>query len=229
MWPIHPTKAMKNSFQFSLVLLLLFPVFLRAQPDTVSAFHPQFSVLFGLNQPLLLGGFNAELNYWGKRIVIDYSHGVELKMPGTFVGGEVEQQQLDVKIPHTLGLGFGYRFTPGFNLRIEPKWHIFELYHSGDPLKAANRIGRYSTFTLGLGAYYRWLPFSRKQNALKGITIAPSVRWWPRLASTLQDDVLIYTGKDGQSKTHQALNIGVQNTPWIINISVGYSFGTTKR
>ncbi|MFN8714909.1 MAG: hypothetical protein ACK5Z2_18825 [Bacteroidota bacterium] len=213
-------KKIITSFSF----LLVFTSAYALRTDSALTYQPKFSVLFGLNQPIVLGGFNAELNYWTKRFVVDYSHGIQLKMPGELIGGEVERQQLDVKIPHTLGFGFGYRITNGLNLRLEPKLHIFELYNKDDAQLTANRIARYFTFTLGLGAYYRWMPFQKKANALKGITIAPSVRWWPNISSSLTDDKLNYTSKTGQQLTHNALNIGVQNTPWIINISVGYSF-----
>jgi hypothetical protein len=185
----------------------------------------EWSVVFGLNQPLLLGGFNAEVNYWGKRVVADYSHGINLNMRGTFVGGEVSTQQLDLKVPHTLGFGFGYRFTRGLNLRLEPKWHLFEVYHQGDAMTAANRITRYSTFTLGLGAYYRWTPFGNQTNFWRGITVVPSVRYWPNIATTLDGGTVTYENKLTQrQEIHTAANIGASNTPWIVNVSVGYTF-----
>ncbi|NJM93931.1 MAG: hypothetical protein HC842_04025 [Cytophagales bacterium] len=56
--------------------------------------------------------------------------------------------------------------------------------------------------------------------------MAPSLRYWPRLSSTLPGDELRYTNQlSGQEERHQALEVGVANTPWIINISVGYSLG----
>lgn len=209
-----------------LFLSVLFPVFLAAQtPQPETSFNPRYSLVFGLTQPVFLRGFNAEVDVWMKRFVVDYSHGVQLKMDGGFVGGELELQRLNVKIPHSVGFGFGYRITPALNIRIEPKLHVFELYNQNDAQTISNRIARYSTYTLGLGAYYRWLPFQRRESALKGITIAPSVRWWPRIASTLTDDKLVYTDTNGVRQTHNALNIGVSNSPWIVNVSVGYSFG----
>ncbi|MCA6363351.1 MAG: hypothetical protein IM638_09955 [Bacteroidetes bacterium] len=214
---------MKNRIS---LLVLLFPLLLQGKSlEERPSFSPRYSFVLGLTQPIFLRGFNAEFDLWMKRFVIDYSHGVELKLDGGLVGGELEAQQLNVKIPHSVGFGFGYRFTDGLNLRIEPKLHVFELYNQTDIQTAANRIGRYSTYTLGLGVYYRWLPFQNKQSGLKGITIAPSVRWWPRIASSLSDDKLVYTDRNGVSLTHNALNIGVSNSPWIVNVSVGYSFG----
>ena len=185
----------------------------------------EWSVLFGLNQPLLLGGFNAEINYWTPRFVFDYSHGIELKFDGSLYGGEIEAQRLDIKVPHTLGFGFGYRITKGLNLRVEPKLHVFQLYHDGDAFTEANRIGQYSTFTLGLGAYYRWTPFGKMTNGLEGITIAPSVRYWPNVATSLENNQFTYENRfTERTETHQAANIGVANTPWIVNVSVGYTF-----
>ncbi|MGL5892442.1 MAG: hypothetical protein ACRC3B_21300, partial [Bacteroidia bacterium] len=190
----------------SLFAILITTSVYALRSDSANVCQPKFSVLFGLNQPIVLGGFNAEFNYWTKRFVVDYSHGIELKMPGEFIGGEVERQGLNVKIPHTLGFGFGYRITNGLNLRLEPKLHVFELYSKDDAQTTANRIARYSTFTLGLGAYYRWMPFQKKENALKGITVAPSVRWWPNIGSSLTDNKLNYISETGQQLTHKALN-----------------------
>jgi len=36
------------------------------------------AILFGLNQPLLLNGFNIEGNYFTKKMSFDYSHGISL-------------------------------------------------------------------------------------------------------------------------------------------------------
>jgi hypothetical protein len=40
------------------------------------------NVLFGLTQPLLLDGFNVEINYIHNRFIFDYSHGASLNFSG---------------------------------------------------------------------------------------------------------------------------------------------------
>ncbi|MBL7991175.1 MAG: hypothetical protein JNN25_07040 [Candidatus Kapabacteria bacterium] len=182
----------------------------------------QWSIVFGLTQPLLLGGFNAEVVYWTEHFVFDYSHGFDLKFPGM---GETKEQRLSFRMPHTLGLGIGYRFTEALNLRVEPKLHIWDVYYDNVTMDTPNRLASYTTFTLGLGAYYNWLPFKNEQNFLRGITVAPSVRWWPNVATTLQDNRLLYNNTlTKRDEIHSANNIGIANTPFLINISLGYTF-----
>src|SRR5262245_31313213 len=92
----------------------------------------EFSVLFGLNQPIINQGFNVELNYWTKHFVFDYSHGFGLKFEDNLVSKEAKAQHLKFNITHSLGFGFGYRFTERFNVRLEPKLHIWEMYYDGN-------------------------------------------------------------------------------------------------
>ena len=186
------------------------------------------NVLFGLNQPLI-GGFNMEGNFFYKRLAFDYSHGVSLNLDNAFLDPVNQAQGIDVHIPWTTGFGVGYRFNDWFNLRLEPKWHKFELFHQGAEQVPANLIGSYTTFSLGLGAYANLQPFKRKDNFLKGIMVAPSIRWWPRLSSSLPDNQVTYFSESMQENvTHQALEVGINNTPLILNVSIGYSFGWEK-
>jgi hypothetical protein len=55
--------------------------------------------------------------------------------------------------------------------------------------------------------------------------IAPSIRWWPNVASTLGDEGYTYYNKiTNQTEVHKTMNVGASNTPWLANISVGYRF-----
>jgi len=212
------------------VLITLFSLRADAQQTGKKPFDTRINVLFGLNQPLLLKGFNIEGNVLYKRLAFDFSHGVSLDFTGRGVTGEVSRQHLVVHMPYSTGLGIGYRFTEAFNVRVEPKWHQFEIYYDGDAQTAANRITRYNTFSLGLGAYYNWLPFKNKVNGLRGIMIAPSIRFWPTLSSTLDNDRIVYNNRfTGRQETHKRMEPGVSNTPLVFNISVGYSFAVKKR
>ena len=93
-------------------------------------------------------------------------------------------------------------------------------------LKTDELIADYTTFSLGLGLYGNWKPFERVENKLlQGITIAPSVRWWPTLSSSLEDNQVSYYNKQSeQIEIHPRQAIGVSNTDWIINISIGYTY-----
>ena len=189
----------------------------------------QISLLFGLNQPIVTNGFNFELNYWTKKIVVDYSHGFGLEFTDDLITQQARDQHLAFNITHSLGIGVGYRFTRAFNLRVEPKWHIWEMYYDDAFKTSEAKITTYSTFTLGIGAYYRWMPFYKKQNGLKGFTVVPSFRCWPNVATSLDNGIYeYYNTRTDQTEIHHANNIGMGNTPFFVNVSVGWTIGIGK-
>jgi hypothetical protein len=189
----------------------------------------KIAVLFGLTQPLVAKGFNIEGNYIHNRFIIDYSHGVSLDFAGDMLTPALKDQGLVVHVPWTTGFGVGYRFTRWINLRAEPKWHRFEFYYDGDKQSKENQITAFNTFTLGLGLYGYFEPFKRQDNFLKGITIAPSIRFWPTVNSTLSNDEYIYSNKKtGANEKIETLDPGFGFTPLVINISVGYSFSIKR-
>ena len=204
----------------TLILLVCVVTTLSAQKSEKEA-----AILFGLNQPLVLSGFNIEGNFFTRKMSFDYSHGVSLEYKGALITGAVKAQHLVAHLPYSTGFGVGYRFASWLNLRVEPKWHRFEIYYEGESQILANRVVVYNTFTLGLGLYGKWHPFRKRENFWRGIMIAPSVRWWPNVATTLANDSFTYSNKiTNQMEVHQAMNVGVSNTPWLVNISVGYRF-----
>lgn len=101
------------------------------------------------------------------------------------------------------------------------------MYYKDDEQTRDNKIKAYKTFTLGLGAYYRYFPFrNSKHAALQAITTATSLRFWPNIGSTLSRDKFTYANAiTGNTETQKAANIGIGNTPIIFNVSVGYTFG----
>lgn len=185
----------------------------------------QINLLAGLSQ-LALDGYNIEGNIAYKRLIFDYSHGVSLNMDNEFLeDGADKVQGLSVHIPWTTGIGIGYRFNNWLNLRVEPKMHQFELYYNGEEQSQANLINSYTTFTLGLGLYGNFRPFKNKNNFLKGIMIAPNVRWWPKVSSSLDNNSFAYSNKSTeQIEVHNARQIGMGNTPFFLNMSIGYSY-----
>lgn len=184
----------------------------------------RFSLLGGLIQPLLLKGGNVEINYFAKRLSFDYSHGFLLQVPAA---GEYANQQIYAFLPYSTGFGIGYRFTAFLDLRVEPKLHSWELYYSDENRDNVTPLVSYKTFTLGLGLYYRYMPFKNSSsNFLQGLTISTSFRWWPTIGSTLSNDTFSYSNKfSKQTETLKAANIGMGNTPFIFNIAVGFTFG----
>jgi hypothetical protein len=211
-----------NLFFTGILIFFMFPSSL-VFAQVSSGKTEKVSVVFGLNQPIVVRGFNFEVNYWMKKFVIDYSHGFGLKFKGNLVSDEAKKQQLNFNVTNSLGIGFGYRFTKNFNIRIEPKLHIWEMYYNDQ--FGLNKITTYTTYTLGLGTYYKWQPFEKKLNLLNGLTIVPSIRWWPNIASTLSNNKFIYQNqKTGKTETINANNIGIANTPFFANVSIGYTF-----
>lgn len=181
------------------------------------------SVLFGLLQPVIAQGFNMEINYTTKRLIFDYSHGVSLDPP---VVGDFKTQNIALHIPYTTGFGIGYRFSSFFDVRFEPKLHSWEVYYKGEPQNDGTKIKDFKTITLGVGAYYRYMPFKNSSNkALQGITTSTSVRYWQNVGTTLRNDELIYFNKTtNKIENLKAPNIGFANSPIIFNIAIGYTF-----
>jgi hypothetical protein len=190
----------------------------------------RFNILFGLSQPLVAHGINVELNYIHDRFIFDFSQGIGLSFNGSTLPSDLQQQGVKVHMPWTTGFGIGYRFKDWINLRIEPKWHRFEFNYQNGQQQNTNEITSYNTFTLGLGLYGCWLPFKKKINFLKGIMVSPSLRYWPTLNSTLPGDSYSYynttTESEQQIKTYGP---GIKLSPWIVNISIGYSFEFKKK
>lgn len=185
----------------------------------------QLTVGFGLIQPVALKGFNYEIDYWTPKMVFDYSQGINLHLDGSEMGGDIKNQNIDFKVTNSLGFGIGYRFTKSFNLRFEPKMHTYQTFYTGDEQTKSNSIANFTTYTLGLGAYYRWLPFESKETWSKGITIVPNVRYWGKVATSLSDNKVTYFNKTtNQVETFKAPNIGIGNSPFIINMTIGYTF-----
>lgn len=182
------------------------------------------NLLFGINQPLL-GGLNVEGNLFYGRWAFDYSHGKSLQMNNEILDDQNQDLGIDVHIPWTTGFGIGYRVNDWLNFRAEPKWHKFEIYDQGVEQIQKNLLGSYTTFSMGVGAYANLQPFKKQDNFLKGIMVVPSIRWWPQVSSSLGSEELALGGED---RNHEAMEVGIGNTPLIINMSIGYSFGWEK-
>jgi hypothetical protein len=184
----------------------------------------KFSVLFGTLQPVALKGYNVEFNYTTNRLIFDYSHGVSLDPP---VVGDYKTQNVVLHLPYSTGFGIGYRFSSFLDLRFEPKLHDWEVFNKDEMQSEATKIKGFKTFTLGLGLYYRYMPFKNSNNKiLQGITTSTSLRYWQNVGTTLSKDQFSYINKStNKIETLKAPNIGIANSPIIFNLAIGYTFG----
>lgn len=190
----------------------------------------RFTLGGGVSQ-LLLGGFNVQAEYTTKRMVFDYSHGFNIKLTGGAASPTAQDQKLSEKLYSTLGIGVGYRITPAFDVRFEPKLHYWEVNYNGQTDAGNAPITKYKTVTLGLGAYYRYYPFHKQNNALAGILVMPSVRYWPNVWSSLADNKLTYTNKvTNRTETYKAASQGFPGTGGLLaNVTIGYTFGSHRK
>jgi hypothetical protein len=199
-------------------------IFAQSKAKKDLLYSNKVSVLFGLLQPVIAQGFNVEVNYTTKRLIFDYSHGISLDPP---VVGDFKTQNVVLHIPYTTGFGIGYRFSSFFDVRFEPKLHSWEMYYKDEAQNNTSKIKDFKTMTLGIGVYYRYMPFKNSSNtALQGITTSTSLRYWQNVGTTLRDDEFNYFNKtSSKTETLKAPNIGFANSPIIFNIAIGYTFG----
>jgi hypothetical protein len=216
---------MKNII-FSIVFIALAIANSTAQTNQKQDFlySNKFSILAGLIQPTALKSGNIEFNYFTKRMAFDYSHGFSLDPPTV---GVYKDQNLALHLPFSTGFGVGYRFKSFLDLRFEPKLHSWEIYKKDVEQTVTNKIADFKTITLGLGLYYRYFPFKNSDSKfLQGITTSSSIRYWQNVGTTLSKDEFTYLDKvTNKTQTVKAPNIGLANSPLIINVAIGYTFG----
>jgi hypothetical protein len=199
---------------------------LGAEPET-AAEDPRRSIAvnLGLLQPIVLRGGNIEADFRWDWVVVNYSHGWSLDIP---VSGEAKKQHLREFIPFSTGFGAGVQYyfeSLGLftDLRAEFKYHRFELAVEKDDSRRA--LADYDTITVGAGLYATWLPFAHFASAARGLNAGLSVRAWPRVWSSLEGDRLEYWNEaTGQIEVHRTADIGIANSPIIVNLSIGYLF-----
>jgi hypothetical protein len=217
-------KIKSTALSFLIASLSITNIFSQSIKKKDFLYSNKFSVMAGLIQPIGLNGGNIELNYFSKRIALDFSHGFSLNPP---VVGDFKTQGVELYLPYSTGFGVGYRFTQFLDVRFEPKLHSYEVYNKGEVQTEATKIKDFKTITLGIGVYYRYFPFKNSENTfLQGITTATSLRYWQNVGTTLSNDEFTYNNKlTGKKETLKAPNIGIANTPIIFNIAIGYTFG----
>jgi hypothetical protein len=204
---------------------MLRPLLIVVAMARLSAADPTDSSLavnFGLIQPLLLKGANVEVDYRHNGWVVGYSHGWSLEFAGATAVGEVHDQHLRLHVPYSTGIGAGWghyfaRYNVIGEARAELKMHRFEPWledSTGDTLHA---LPAYRTITAGGGLYATWLPLGRN------VDISLSLRFWPNVWDSL-GSYTYANATTGKMETMHAADIGIANTPFLANISVGYLF-----
>jgi hypothetical protein len=223
------TNKNQHPFRALLIVTLLSVMFHSQAQNEDWKTEKKVNLVFGLTQPLLLGGFNIEGNYIHNRFIFDYSHGAGLQFDLNKVTPELKRQGVTVKFPYTTGFGIGYRLKEWVNIRVEPKWHKFEFF-DGETQNTNTQITSYNVMSLGLGLYGHYQPFKKSDSFLSGIMVAPSIRYWPTVSSSLEGDSFSYTNKNTKAKEEiKTLDPGMGFSPFIFNVSVGYSFNLKKK
>jgi hypothetical protein len=190
-----------------------------------STLPPSLAINFGLIQPLLLGGGNVEVDYRSGPFVIGYSHGWSLDLQGGSLVGEQHDQHLRLHIPYSTGVGVGVehyfaRYRLFVDARAELKLHRFEpSYEDASTLHA---LPAYRTLTAGGGLYATWIAWQPHHGA--GVDISASVRYWPNVWDSLGGGYVYENLATSRMETMHPANIGIANTPVIVNLSVGYLF-----
>jgi hypothetical protein len=184
------------------------PTPLPAEPHR--GLERKFSVMAGLTQWLLLRGGNLAVEFKTGRLALEASHGQGLdlnQLGGIALSSAERDMGTRVRVPWTTGFGVGYRVTEHFHLLVEFKAHHYEVRAE----EGADTVN-YTTFSIGPGAFYAIY-------LTKGLFLQPNVRFWPNVASTLDDNRVMLQRCDGTSYEHQAHDFG-----FFGNVNLGYSF-----
>jgi hypothetical protein len=186
-----------------------------APPSTSPHFHwapdsPQraeVGVNFGLLQ-LALGGFNVAGEVRYRRLWLEYSHGMDLTL-NNFGGYSLTQtekaQNLHIHVPYTTGAGVGFTLVDRLWLGVEVKAHRFDVNAPGGP------VSSYETYSVGPVLGY-------KVNIVKGLYANAYLRYWPNVATSLNNDQIALQGANG-TVIHSAHDWGV-----FANVAIGYAF-----
>lgn len=177
----------------------------------------KWTVAAGITQPILLNGYNLAINYNLGNIVLEYSHGINLEYRDQVLKPAYKDKLISLNSPYSTGAGIGYKLIAkdriGFDIRAEAKVHKYVA-----ELTATETID-YVNFDLGSGAYFQYYPFAKQTNALKGLVIEPSIRYWANTVSTLKDAHTYQTEND-LAAIHEPYSLDL-----FANISIGYTFG----
>ncbi|HHP7237807.1 hypothetical protein [Longibacter sp.] len=150
----------------------------------------------GLSQPVLLSGANMAISYKTRRWVLEYSHGMGLSYDHIGRTQTERDQNLELNSPWTTGFGVGYRLPWRLDFRVEVKAHRYDV------TTPRGESFSYTTFSIGPAINYH-------QPIYRGLGLDLTIRFWPNVASTLDNDEREYTGDGGTRKIHASHELGV--------------------
>jgi len=207
----HATlTAFLVTFPWAIPALARAPEASPAQPEAGHGLERKFSVMAGLSQWLLFRGGNLALEYKTGRFAFEVSHGqgLDLNQVGGFALSSAERDAgTRLRVPWTTGFGVGYRITEHLHLLVEFKAHHYEARAA----EGATAVS-YTTFSIGPGVFY-------SVYLTKHVFLEPNLRFWPNVASTLEDGRVLLDACDGTSYQHHAHDFG-----FFGNVNLGYSF-----
>jgi hypothetical protein len=177
------------------------------QWTATDAKNVQLGVNFGLLQ-LGLGGFNiaGEVRY--RRFWFEYSHGMDLTLnhlAGLTMTPTERSENLHIFMPYTTGFGVGLTLLDELWLGVEFKTHRYEVNAPGGPVTS------YQTYSVGPVLGYKLFVY-------KGLFANAYARYWPNVASTLDNNEVALRGANGTA-LHAAHDFNV-----FANVSIGYAF-----
>ena len=197
-------KSLSYLMCFCLLSLLLIPEAYaqkgnpKGDPSTRNTGRKpgSFALKAGLSQPVLLSGVNMAISYKTRRWVLEYSHGMWLSYDDIGRTQTERDQNLELNSPWTTGLGIGYRLPWRFDFRVEVKAHRYEV------TTPRGESFAYTTFSIGPAINYH-------QPIYRSLGLDLTIRFWPNVASTLENDEREYTGNGGTRKVHASHDLGV--------------------
>ena len=112
---------------------------------------------------------------------------------------------LHIFVPYTTGFGIGGTLVDELWLGVEFKAHRYEV-----STPSREQVD-YSTFSIGPVIGYKFFIW-------RGLHVNGHLRYWPNVATTLDDDPVDLNGANGRV-VHQAHDFGL-----FANVSVGWAF-----
>jgi hypothetical protein len=167
----------------------------------------QVDINFGLLQ-LVLGGLNVAVELRYRRLWLEYSHGMDLTLnnvPGLTMTSTERSENLHIFMPYTTGFGVGLTIIDELWFGFEFKTHRYEVNAPGGP------VAGYQTFSIGPVVGYKLF-------IVRGLYLNAYFRYWPNVASSLENNQIALTGTNG-TVIHSAHDFNIFG-----NFALGYAF-----
>jgi hypothetical protein len=168
--------------------------------------HVQLAFHYGLNQPIVMHGFNAAVDVRYKRLILTYSHGQGLDAT-PFESSSEKAAGMTLLEPWTTGGGVGVVLFDELWVLADLKVHRFE---AETPLDHQ----AYTNVTFGGEIGYRYFLW-------KGLNVAAVVRYWPNVHSSAGRGVTLHDAS-GKSFLHEPAQQGFGGV--FPNVLVGWAF-----